>query len=302
MVARRSKKRNDPLPKWAAKLAWTLRRDGESNTSIASKLRCHVDTVRNIFRHKRRTGEHRVPKPGTGKKDDKRWVFAGSHGAANLVALDHLRTDADAGDTYKETHAAYLHDGYRAAYSTMCRALEAKLDFTTKRVRALRACVRGCWLRGCWLRGCWLRGCWLRGCSRLHWTHPPAPTRARAGERDTDWRDRSRAGRRRERPLAQPQPPPLPAWAVRLRGRVGGQPQGAQPPRRGFQEGHARQVEALLLPPGQVVLGAWPVHDGRGLPQRLRRRGWLRLGTLPGGAGAEGGALAAPGLDSFPLL
>jgi hypothetical protein len=90
-----------PMPQWGARLCRKLRKDGYNREEIARIIGYSLSTVKRVFRYFKEHDEDRVPRPGTGKSGDVRWIFAGSNGERNLTELDRLKERGDDADTLK---------------------------------------------------------------------------------------------------------------------------------------------------------------------------------------------------------
>jgi hypothetical protein len=130
---------------------WRLSSQRPANAHIiAQAFGTSADTVMRIVSHFETTGAVRVPQPGTGKKDDPRWFFAGSRGPGNLRRLEEAHAAGKPDDLVVDVRQRYMEDGHGGApaLSTVGTALLHKLDLTVKLItkRALErddaACAR----------------------------------------------------------------------------------------------------------------------------------------------------------------
>ena len=128
----------DVVDQWGARRVLALREGGVQLPTIAGQLGMSISTVERVLDHAAATeGGVRVPRQGQGKQDDPRWKFAGPSGPKNLVHLDRLKAEGGAEEELIEVHNRVSNEMDNApAYSTMCKALRGKLDYTEKLVRA----------------------------------------------------------------------------------------------------------------------------------------------------------------------
>ena len=114
---------------------------GEPNWKIAGMIGCAEGTVKKVVSASRAAGAPRIPRPGTGKLDDPRWVFHGPRGGGSVAALELAEAHGSPDDTYVEVLRRLKQEGLvdTCGYRTLCKAMDTHLDMTIKRVRALPA-------------------------------------------------------------------------------------------------------------------------------------------------------------------
>ena len=84
------------------------------------------------MRIRRKTGKHRVPHQGKGKRNDPRWPSCNDA----LAELERVKQAGDHSDLCIEIHERFVRESaYSPACRTLCNALAEHLDYTTKRVR-----------------------------------------------------------------------------------------------------------------------------------------------------------------------
>ena len=127
-------------------------RDADAHR-IANTFATSFTTVKRIVDHSQQTGQARVPKQGTGKRDDPRWVFAGKGGPANLLRLEGAVAAGKVDDLVSDVRLNYLEDGHggEPAVRTVALALRERLDYTgkqlTKRARERDGDACDAWMR-----------------------------------------------------------------------------------------------------------------------------------------------------------
>ena len=123
------------VPAWGARRILEYAKRKVPHATIAGVLGTSVSSVERIIAASGLDGEPREPRQGQGKIDDRRWVFDGPRGAANVRALEQVMERGDPDELMQEVHVRWMQAGVGGgAYSTMCRALHKKLGYTTKRL------------------------------------------------------------------------------------------------------------------------------------------------------------------------
>ena len=150
-AANKAAGRCEPVPRWGAERIIADRKGGMLLHEIAAKYSISLSTVKRILENHRATGAARVPRQGTGRRDDPRWVFAGSKGALNLIDLERAAEseEADADEMYVELYDRWQSQGGAdCAERTMRDALRDRLNYSTKQLttyaaeRDAKACDR----------------------------------------------------------------------------------------------------------------------------------------------------------------